>query len=108
MAWRMAVEGKKGEGRCEREQPFFPSRLAAAGALAFCLSLSPSLSARRPPAHPHPMLTVNLGHAATALAPDPDVHDAEALLAQEEQGLLHLGAQGGGLDEVDGRACVTV
>ena len=87
---------------------FFPSRLAAAGALARFLSLSPSLSARRPPAHPHPILTVNLGHAAAALAPDPDVHDAEALLAQEEQGLLHLGAQGGGLDEVNGRACVTV
>lgn len=48
---------------------------------------------------------VHLADVAAALDADPDVHVAEALLAQQEHGLCHLEAEDLGLDELQGGAC---
>jgi hypothetical protein len=99
MAWRMAVGGgwEGWSGERKREKTTGVRRpIAAGGGGGGGARSALRLSA---------LLTVNLGDAAAALAPDPDVDDAEPLLAQQQQGLLHLGAQGGGLDQVNRGAC---
>lgn len=50
-------------------------------------------------------LTVDLADVTAALHAQPDVHEAPALLAQQQQGLKHLGAKGLGLDQLKGDAC---
>jgi hypothetical protein len=50
------------------------------------------------------LLTVHLTDVTTTLHAQPDVQEAPALLAQQQQRLKHLGSKSLGLDQLKGNA----